>query len=229
MASTFVFADILANVAVITNSPAFTASTRITTAQANYWIGQGVRSFSALMRQKFPEDRDLIQSAILPNAPGLALISIPPDAGEVHAVVWQRGTNDSVLLDSANQDDIASSLDTGEDWSSAGVTPRWRLEGQTIAIYPASNSSESIELFYTTSLSSAGTSVVTREDFDRWLACFVGELVAVSKSMTAKAADLRQQKALIENDLLSRARSRDANKTNTIRDVRSIGRSRWGY
>lgn len=233
MASTFSIADITANVAVLTNSPTFTSSTRVTTAQVAYWITQAVQGWSALVRQHFPEDRDFIQVASLPNLPGYAMISLPVNCGEVHAVLWQRADGKYEPLISASEGDIAATLEAGQGWENCGELPRYRIEGQTIAIYPPSHDDETIELFYTTHLSS-GSTVTTRLDFDRWVAFFVGELVATAKTNQAKASDMASKRALLENDLLSRARQVDQNKTHTIRDVRNerIGaamRARWGY
>lgn len=221
MASSYTVADLLTNIAAITGSATFTASTRVTSTQVTYWLSQAVRSWSALMRQKFPEDRELIQTATLTTTAGLSLVSLPADCGEVHSVVWQRGTNDYVLLESAQQGDLAWRLDTGDTWEGACIEPRYRLAGQTLEVFPPGNSAETLEVYYTSHLSSGGATVIAKIDFDRWVEYDVAALVCTAKSQTARAAEFKQSKALLENDLLSRARQRDVNKVNTIRDTKA--------
>lgn len=221
MASSFTIADLITDVASLTNSPAFSATTRITSTQVTYWLSQAARSYSALMRQRFPDDRELIQTAVISTVPNLRLASLPSDCGEVHSVVWQRGTNDYVLLESFSQGDLAVALESGQTWDSDVCVPRYRLAGQTIEFFPTPTTAESIELYYTTHLSTGGATVIAKLDFDKWITLDVAIRVCTAKSMGPRTAEFEQKKALLENDMLSRARARDVNKVTTIRDTRA--------
>jgi hypothetical protein len=215
MATTFQVSDILADVAVLSNCPPFAANTRVTSTQVTYWLAQSVRSLSALLRQHQIEDRELLQVATAVTVANVKTVALPSDCGEVHAVIWARGTNDYVLLGPAQQDDLVERSNQG--WSQQ--EPVWRLEGDALAFYPPANKVENLEVFYTNHVSTPlGATIQMRLDCDRWLT-----LDVCCKVATAKRQDdsrFKQDKALLENDFLSRARERDVAKTHTIRDVR---------
>jgi hypothetical protein len=237
MASTWSVADIISDIAVQSNSPPFASNTRITLAQATYWTAQSARSLSALLRQKFPEDREFLQYAEVSTIPSFPLISLPPDCGEVHSVVWLRSASEAELLQSAGAEHtILQPLETGTGWANTAETgydvPRWRLEGQTIGFYPASGIGESLQVFYTTHLSPTSGTFQARLDFDRWVVLDVCIKIATAKKKPQDVQTFQQQKALLENDLLSRARKRDVAESHVMRDVRATRamadyRRRW--
>lgn len=215
MSTTFSISDLTADVASLCNVVPFTTTTHVTSTRIAYWISQAARSYSALMRQHHVDDRELIQSATLSTVPDFALVSLPTNCGEVHDVIWHRDTRDYVLLEHAGVDDLTAQLDAGESWDAA---PKWRLEGNTIAIYPTSATAETIEVYYTTHLDTSGGTVQLRVDGDKWITLEVCAQVAVAKGKDP--GGFMQQKALLENDLLSRARKRAVNETHVIRDSR---------
>ena len=216
MASTFVVASIISDIAVLTNSgTAFSANTRVTDTQVTYWLEQAVRTFSALLRQYHAEDRDLITSVALNTVASQAFVTMPATFGELNAVLWARGVNDYVLLRKANQSDLVERDPSGWD----AVDPVYRLEGETIAFYPTPTKVHPLQVFYTNHLATPlGASIASRVDADRWLALDVAVRVATAKRQPT--AEFQQQKALIEDDLLSFARNRDEDEVITIRDTR---------
>lgn len=221
MASTFSIADILRDVAVLANCPAFGSNTRITATQATAFATQAARELSALIRQKHGEDRDLLQILTLSTVPDFNLVSLPADCGEVHAVVWQRGTTDAVLLKSASSANLTDQIESGLSWSESDTEPRWRLEGNTIGLYPTSPDAEDLTVYYTTNYDVTGTTVQARVGFDRWVTLETCIQVCTARNRPQAVAEFKQQKALLENDLFSRARKRDVNESHTIRDVRA--------
>lgn len=228
MATTFNVAEITADVATLTNSPPFSATTRITSTEVTYWLAQAVRSLSALLRQHHINDHELLQTAALATVNGVNVVSLPSNCGEVHAVLWARGANDYVLVRKALQDDLAERSAGG--WTA--IEPVYRLEGETLAFYPTPTAVHALQLFYTHHVATPlGATIQMRVDCDRWLALDVACRVQTAKNKPD--ANLQQQKALLENDLLNPDRGRDPNAVETIRDTRaqsalSYFRRRWG-
>lgn len=215
MATTFTVSEILADIAALSNCPAFGASTRVTLTQANYWLAQSVRALSALLRQHQVEDRELLQVTTLATVANVKTVALPADCGEVHALMWARGANDYVLLSSTGQQDLEERSNQG--WSQ--FEPTWRLEAEALAFYPPPDKVESLELFFTKHVATPlGSTIQMRLDCDRWLTLDVCVKVATSKKQPT--GEFQQQKALLENDFLSRQRERDVGRTETIRDVR---------
>lgn len=221
MSSTFVLSDLLRDVATLANCPQFTTNTRVTAAQATYWLSQAARELSALIRQKLCEDRDLLQILTISTVPDFNLISLPADCGEVHSVVWQRDTTDAVLLRSASAANLTDELEDGQSWSDVAVEPTWRLEGNTIALYPTSPEAEDLTVYYTTNYDTSGTTVQARTGFDRWVTLETCIQVCTARDRPQSVAAFQQQKALLENDLFARARKRDVNESHVIRDIRA--------
>lgn len=224
MSTTFQVSEILADVARLANVPAFSATSNVTLSQATYWLVQSARSLSALLRQKLGDDLDLLQTATLTTVPSFNLVSLPSDAGEVHSVLWAKSDTDYRLLSRASVDDLEEADVASKPWECA---PKYRLEGNTIALYPASTEAESLLVFYTnyTDISGEATSFQGRLDFDRWVT-----LDTVCRVLAAKSRDnstFLQDKMLLEKELFSQARKREPNRTNTIRDVRNRDRDRW--
>lgn len=220
MSTVFTVSEIVSDLAARANVPAFGASTHVTSTRVTYWIAQAVRSASALMRQRFPDDRELLQTATVASVPDFELVSLPADCGEVHSVIWQRDTTDYVLLETAQAGDLATRLDAGESWESACVSPRWRLEGQTIALYPPGATSETLTVYYTTHLV-AGATFTAKLDFDEWVTLDVLIKVFGAKDKPQKVSETLQAKKLLEDDLLAKSRQRETYRTSTIRDVRA--------
>jgi hypothetical protein len=228
VATTFTIANITADVAALSNSPTFTSSTRVTSSQVTYWITQSARALSALLRQKLGEDLDLIQTATLTTTPSFNLVSLPSNCGEVHSVVWVKAAEDYQLLATAAQEDLELAFTPAGAWECG---PRYRLEGNTIALYPASTSAESLLVYYTTHLDGSGTDFQGRLDFDRWVTLDV--VCRVLEAKNKDATRFLQQKMLLEKDLFAPSRKREPLASNTIRDVRASGlrhyiRNRWG-
>jgi hypothetical protein len=222
VATTFTVAEIVSDIAAQTNSPPFATTTRVTDTQVTYWLAQSVRSLSALLRQHHIEDRELLQVAAAVTVASVKTVALPANCGEVHAVIWARGANDYVLLGTAQQADLVERSTQGWDQ----VTPAWRLEGETLAFYPSPIAVHNLEVYYTNHVATPlGSTVQMRLDCDRWLTLDVAIKVATAKSKST--AEFQQQKALIENDFLSRARERDVHKTHTIRDVRGEALADW--
>ncbi|HEX6239961.1 MAG TPA: hypothetical protein VFZ61_03670 [Polyangiales bacterium] len=228
MASTFQVADILADVADLTQSPAFSASTRVTATRATYWLTQSVRALSALLRQHHYDDREMLQTQDLVTVPNLGMVSLPVDCGEVHALLRQVDSEDYELVRGAQQDDLVHV--SPKSW--AQQAPCWRMEGQTVALYPPPTAAHVLRLYYTVHLPTPlGATIQARIDSDRWLTLDVAAKVATAKGKSTVQFD--QQKALVENDFLSRARARDEETVHTIRDTRAERanawyRQRWG-
>lgn len=218
--STFNVPDLLADIAQLSNAAPFTAGTNVTVSRATYWIAQSARSLSALLRQKHPEDREFLQVDVQTTLPGFKLSSLPSDCGEVHAVVWRRASDDYVLLQSADATDLAKApLELGKSWRDEDEEdPRWRLEGHAVALYPPSGVTETLEVFFTSQLSPTSGSFTARVDFDRWVTLDVCAKVATKRRRDP--GQFLRDKALLENDLLTRSRKRDVLETHTIRDRR---------
>ena len=221
VATTFTVSDIISDVATVTNSPAFSASTRVTSAQVTYWLTQAVRALSALLRQYHYDDRELLLSTSLVTVAGTKTVDLPANCGEVHAVLWARESDQYELLHSAQQEDLENRTTDGwEQWA-----PRYRLEGDKLSFYPLPQAVHTLELIYTTDLSialaaSGGTDLVTRLDGDRWVTLYLAEKVFTAKRDMAGSSDMMRQRLMLEELLMARGRERDASRTHTIRDVR---------
>lgn len=229
MSSTFSVPELLVDIARSSNVPPFTASTNVTQSQCLYWIAQSARTLSALLQDQHGDDREFIQSAQLTTSPGFNLVSLPDETDQVSAVLWRRGEQDLVLLESASQDDLAVELDPGQSWVE-GCTPAWRLEGETMAFYPSSADAETVLVYYTTHVGTGTGTFNARLDFDRWVTLDVCIKVATAKRRDT--GQFLQDKLMVQADLLKRARTRDPNSTRTIRDVRSarvrdVSRGPW--
>lgn len=229
MATTFQTSEILADVARLANVPAFSTTSNVTSGQCTYWLVQSARTLSALLRQRMGSDNDFVASASLTVPAGLGLVSLPADCGEVHAVLWVKSSRDYQLCDGASQDDLEEGSEAEQAWESP---PTYRVEGQTLAVFPPSTDAEDLIVYYTTHLDLSGgaTSYISRLDTDRWLT-----LDVLCKVLAAKQRDyslFAAEKAQVEALLLSPARTRDPNTISTIRDTRGAAarrfyRNRW--
>lgn len=218
MGAQYTVANIVADIARLANVPAFSASTHVTSGAVTYWLSQSARALSALYLQKFSADLDYIRSVEMATVPGLNLVSLPEDCHEVHAVLWAKTATDYRLLGAqADVSELENIVDEPTaDWGEK--EPRYRLEGATIAFYPASAVAERLLVMYTTHLNLDGaTTFLSRLDCDRWLT-----LDVLCKVLSAKQRDpsmFVQEKLLLQQDMFSRNRSRLPNATHTIRRV----------
>ncbi len=233
MATSFIVADLLADVARTANVPDFTASTSITSSKVAYKLAQAARAFSAKLKQRRGVDLDYLNQATLTVQAGVGLTSLPADCDEVHAILWQRTSSDWRLLDAAAIDDYEQGqLDTLKLWKDA-CAPHYQLQGNVISFYPASSGEETITVLYTKALDIAGeTSFFSRPDADRWITLELVVWVLNSLGRHEQAAVFLQEKAMLEADLFSASRNRDPNAIHTIRDTNGrraehFRRNRW--
>jgi hypothetical protein len=218
MASVFVIADILTDAARMANVPAFAADTNVTTTMATYWVVQGARTFTARLRSAFGEDADYLREATITSQAGINTVSLPPDAGEVHSVLWCRTASDYRLLRNGTQDRLVD-LQEGNPmpWREFGE-PSFRLEGETLAFYPPSSEAENLIVFYTSHLKLGGqTYFSARLDTDRWLALDVA--VRVLQSQGRDPTVLTQDKLMLEAQVFNPSRGRQPNRVVTIRNT----------
>jgi hypothetical protein len=226
----FSLSDILADAAALSNSPAFGASTRITSTRATYWATQAAQALHALLVQKFPDDRDLAQVLTGTTTANVRTMAIPTgSSGQqpegILAVIWHRGASDYVLLESAELEDLAYREDVGWDQ----VVPSYSLLGTSIEFSPAPKTVETVSVYayYETVSDTIGAgNIYGRTDHDRWITLDVARRVMRARRMDDSAL-LRDQQ-LLERDMFARARSRDRSRHKTVRDVRCYdSRARW--
>ncbi len=231
MSTVFQVADILTDAARMANVPAFGATTNVTSTQATYWAVQAARSLSARLRGSFSEDADFLRVQDLQTQAGLNTISLPTDAGEVHAVLWRKTSSDFYLLNRGDLGVLEDLADGEPDTWDNTAPPRYRLEGEQIAFYPPSSGAENITIFYTGHLDLTGETFFTaRLDADRWITLDVA--IRVLQSQSRDASVLIQDKLLLEQQLFSPARRRQPTQPQTIRDTRGqrmeqFRRNRW--
>jgi hypothetical protein len=183
-----------------------------------------------LFRQKHCEDNDLVTSATLTTIPDFELVSLPADTGEIHALIWQKSSTDYRLLMPSSLDDLEDGIAPTTAWDCA---PTYRLEGNTIRFTPASTEAETLTLLYTNHMNLDGeTNFQSRLDADLWITLTVCERVLGAKGRDYSA--ISAEKQLLELNLFSPARRRDAYGPSTIRDTRQRARNHtyrnyWRY
>lgn len=227
MASTFVLSNLLTDAARLANVPAFSTTTNVTATQATYWLVQSGRALTARMRAAFGDDADHARSADLNVPVGLGYVSLPEDCGEIHAVVWQKSSSESILLAQGQLEDLETNDTTSQSWAGS-ETPKYRLEGETLRFTPPSAEVEAITLFYTGHADLTGqTNMIARLDGDRWITLDVA--IRVLQAQARDAAHLLQEKVMLEANLFSPSRKRRPKGIARIRDTRSaaIRRSGW--
>jgi hypothetical protein len=218
-------AEILADVARTANVPTFTSTTNVTTAQVTYRLVQSARSLSALFRQHFRgADKDFIQQATLAVQAGVGFASLPVNCGEVSAVLWVRSSSNWQLMDSATHEDLEQGqLELLQPWAQ-GPKPYYQIQGNVLQFLPASSVAETVVVYYTNHLDLSGvgqTDFLSRVDADRWLTLDLVVWILNAQGRHDQAQVFVQEKAMLEANLFSAARTRDPHVTETIRDVRS--------
>ena len=227
----FALSDILSDAAALSNSPPFSATTRVTTTRATYWATQAAKALHALLMQKFPDDRDfaqIITGTTTANNREMAIPVASPNSQEAQniiAVLWHREVDDYVLLQSAELEDLSYREDVGWDQ----VTPSYSIRSGFIEFSPAPKTVETISVYatYEAVSDTIGSSLIYgRIDHDRWITLDVARRVMRSKRMDDSWL-LRDQQ-LLERDMFARARSRETSRAKTVRNVRGYdSRPRW--
>jgi hypothetical protein len=230
MATIFTISEIVADIARTANVPDFSSTTNVTANQITYWLTMSARSLSARIRSAFGENADYLRVAELQTQAGLNTLSLPTDAGEVHAVLWRRTSSDFHLLFPGSLNDLEDLADGDiQPWRDFGE-PKYRLEGEQIAFYPPSSEVENITVFYTGHLDLSGeTFFASRLDADRLITLDVA--IRVLQAQGRDASVLLQDKLMLEQHFFSPSRNRQPTRSVSIRDVRSLRgdriRSRW--
>lgn len=220
MAVQFELADILDDAAVRLNVPPFAGNTNITASQALYWAVQSARGLSARLQVAFGDDKDFLKTATLTTTPSFSLVSLPSSTITINSVIWAKATDDYRLLKQATAGDLQlqEPMALNGRWS---VDPVYRLEGETLALYPPATTAETLILFYTDYLAltpvEGAATFLSKLEADEWITLDV--VIKGSQRKRRDASMYIAAKADLEARLFNPNRKRNNSGPHQVRDV----------
>lgn len=218
MAVTVSVATILTNAASLMGIPPFSASTNTTSTQALAWVVEGLESLQALNQQKLGDDKYHISSVDLSTQASINTLSLPSDAIEVFDVLWAEDDNTVHRLLPASAGDIEPFGHDAREWD---CPPTFRIEGNTLALYPCPDQVYDISIWYGShfNVTSGSDTFQGRLDWQRWITLFLCVQSLTRKRRFADAAGMQAQLDMLSANLFSQGRKRHRAGPVRIEDV----------
>lgn len=220
MAVTVSVANVLTNAAQLMGTPAFSASTNVTATQALAWTVESLESLQALNQQKLGDDKYHISSVDLTTQASINMLSLPSDAIEVFDVLWAEDANTVHRLLPANAQDIEPQGHDAREWD---CPPTFRIEGNTLALYPCPSAAYDISIWYGShfTVTTSADTFQGRLDWQKWLTFDLVVRCLTRKRRYADVAGIQGLQAQLEINLFSQGRRRNRAGPVRIADVDS--------
>lgn len=221
MGTSILVSEVIEEARVRMNAPFFTSSTQITTTAALNLMKFSARRLSAKLRRAYGSDYFARTGTVTTQA-DLNSVSLPQDFTDLRQISWVRGANDSVPLDVASVDEFSAPGEDSQAWSGS---PRYRLLGNTIQLFPCPNAEYTLSLYYDTGIFVSATSdtMVIQPGWEEWL---INDFcVKVRQSQNKEAGDFLRERAIAEEEILKEAAQRDRFRTHIVRDTWGDGDS----
>ncbi len=213
-------AELRARAEALSDQPASTATTFITSTQMNTFVNDGIRALYDEVVKVHPDFRVSAQTAFVISNTSNNFNALPADFRSVRAVIADPNT-------SARDPLPKYSLRTGFlDWSRRS----YRLQGSNLYIEPQANSAGTYQLLYVPSApvlaSDVATLDVELEQHQDVIVLHAAMMAATKNEWTDMMAMLAPQFAAAMNRAKDWANSQRSADPDTVEDVRTPAR-RW--
>lgn len=204
-------------VRVLCDLPVYTADTPITSAMILDLVKVATELLAGLVGSAASAELYFATSAVLTTAPGIDTVALPAGFVSLLRLSWQKSATQDLPLEVASVDNFDAWPGT---WS--GVTPRYRLLGETIQLFPTPDAVHTLNVFYATGLSptAATDQLVLRAGWDLWIGLQTAMLVRARQQKDP--SDLGALLGKVEGDLRAQLK-RDRWGVRRVRDVRPGG------
>lgn len=226
MATTISVSNILRNVAQLIGVPAFAANTNVTEVQAIAWCQQALESLQAMNAQRLGADHHHISSVNLPTQVNVNFLSLPSDAIELFDVIWKRDPERAYRLLPAESTYVLPLGAQPEVWD---LPPRFRIEGNTIVLFPPPREVYQLCIWYGQAFTVANpaSTIQGRLDWQNWIELDVAVKCLVRKRRLVDVADFTGRRDALSEQLFSPGRARMRAGPSRIQDVEFHGNRRW--
>jgi hypothetical protein len=218
VAVTVSVATILTNVSQLIGVPAFSSGTNVTATQALAWAVQALESLQALNQQKLGDDKYHISSVDLSTQASINTLSLPSDAIEVFDVLWAEDANTVHRLSMANAADLEPQGHDAREWD---CPPTFRIEGNTLALYPCPDQAYDISVWYGShfTVTSSADTFQGRLDWAKWIELDVALKCLTRKRRYNDMAAIQGMQDQLSANLFSQGRKRNRAGPVRIADV----------
>jgi len=229
-----------AEATALANMPACTATTAVTIAMANGWINRGINKLFRTALQAGGESvyrKDLMMTL---SVPGQTIYQLPPDFYELKSVELLLSTNvpgDRIVLERFTLNERPYLLSATPGWN--GEPFRYMLVGKTtqdgtdpgsIEFLPPPSSNTQINLIYIFGPKPLVNDSDTFDGFagfDEYAVKFCTRDMLLRNREEERAQLFEQQLSMIQADVLSGMRQRDAAMAPRVNMTRDVWRPRF--
>lgn len=216
---TSTWAQIEDDVRVRMDLPAFSATTKPTSAQMMRMGSQSLQRRDAILAEAYGDDYRSM-STVMTTQAGLEYVSLPDDFMKLRDLLWIRGTDDAVRVKRATLSEVDElALLSARSWD--GELPRYRFEGtSTLRLMPKPSAAYTLKLFYvqTTPVITASTDVI--QDGPGWSEWVVADCcVKIAMLREEDPSMFMAERADAEMRIRTQSIGRDEAHPIAIRDV----------
>lgn len=199
--------------------PAFSTTTKPTTAQVNTLINQSVQRLAALLISSFGDDY-FTTTASTPTVANTSTTTLPSDFYKLRSLIWLRSTDDPVEIKRASLNDYEQdSLLAARTWSD--TWPTYRFQGaSTVRWLPTPNAVYTVTCTYVQTpaiLSSDGDDVDVGPGWEEWIVQDV--CVRIAQTFEEDPSVYIAERNDCERRIALQAPQRDPYAPRQIRDV----------
>jgi hypothetical protein len=221
-------AELQESARVLTDIPAFTTDTHVTTAMALDFVKKSAQKLAGLIQEAGADEQYLTLSTTLSTTAGIPTVSLPANTMDVIRLAMVVGGDREVQMSIAPLD----WWDPGPAfWIEPENVPMYRVIGNTVTLFPTPTSVRTIRAYYT-----VGFTVVTTADIlalrNNWDEFIVQDVCVRIRNRQNKDASAERAERAEAEAAIRRQLPRDRAGVRQIRDVRDVpydGRRRPGW
>ncbi len=228
--------EIISDVETRCGLPVCTADTNVTATAMLRMVKQSAQRLSGLMTGAFGSNYFATQMTLATQA-GLAFVSLPTNFATLLRLYYVSGGK-AYPIEMAQVEDWSPASVTPQSWTAAdapnSVSVQYRLQGAILALYPCPSAAYTLSMTYTTGLFVTATSdtIAGQIGWDEWLTLDV--CCRVRQREQKDYSEFRDERAIVEGNILGQAKQRDRTAVFQVRDDRGVFNqrstrySRWG-
>lgn len=200
---------------VLTDIPAFTADTHVTTAMILDFVKQSAQKLAGLIQEAGASEQYLTLSTTLSTTANVATVSLPANSMDVIRVALVIDGTREAQLNAAPLDYWAPD---NSFWSELYL-PLYRAIGNTLTFYPTPQQVYDVRVYYTVGFTVTATSdyLALRNNWDEFI---VNDVCVRIRNRQNKAAQEFMQERAVAEDAIRRQLRRDLASPRTVRDLR---------
>lgn len=216
MGISFVCSDLIEDVRLRAELPAYSTSTSVRTADILYWIKRSLQRLSGVIATSGDTAQLSVETTLTTTA-GVDMVSLPTNMQALVSLYYVRDSSYEIPLERLNPDELGDV--EHRDWD--GEVPRYSLKSESIQLRPVPAGAYTLRVEYVTGLivTASSDTVTLYSGWDEWVV--LDTSIKVKQRLQQPYEELYREREKVEAEI-RRQVDRDRFRGAVVRDLRPM-------